>query len=149
MLRGAVFSWTQCRSGQTSPGQCLGRLVTAVGFFQCPKVWHFLRCTPSIDNLFDSYLRSALSRIYNTNISDIQWWLQASLPVKHGGLGIRQVRSLALHAFFASAASTLNLQSQMLSASSCTIDTYLDSYLTVWQAAHGPVFFGPFAVVFG
>ena len=71
-------------------------------------------CAPSVDNpaleLFDGHLRSALSRISNTNISDTQW-LQASLPIKHGGLGIRQVRSLALPAFFASAASTSDLQS--------------------------------------
>jgi len=40
--------------------------------------------------------------------------LQASLPIKHGGLGIRQVRSLALPAFLASAASTSDLQSQIL-----------------------------------
>ena len=37
--------------------------------------------------LFDGHLRSALSRISNTNISDTQW-LQAGLQIKHGGLGI-------------------------------------------------------------
>ena len=65
---------------------------------------------PALD-LFDGHLRSALSRITNrpTSLSDTQW-LQASLPIKHGGLGIRQVRSLALPAFLASAASTSDLQ---------------------------------------
>ena len=108
--------------------------------FSAPRVQHLLRCSPSVDNpaldLFDGCLRSALSRISNTNISDTQW-LQASLPIKHGGLGVRQVRSLALPAFLASAASTLDLQSQILSASSCTTDSHFDSYLSVWQAAHG------------
>jgi len=67
---------------------------------------------PALD-LFDGCLRlAALSRISNTNISGTQW-LQASLPIKHGGLGVRQVRSLALPAFLASAASTLDLQSQI------------------------------------
>jgi len=47
------------------------------------------------------------------------------------------MRSLARSAFLASAASTLDLQSQILSASSCTIDSHFDSYLSVWQAAHG------------
>ena len=71
--------------------------------FSAPRVQYLLRCTPSVDNpaleLFDRHLMSALSRISNTNISDTQW-LQASLPIKHGGLGIRQVRSLALPANF-------------------------------------------------
>jgi len=65
---------------------------TAAGFFQCPRVQHLLRCSPSVDNpaldLFDRHLRSALSRLTNTSLSDTQW-LQASLPIKHGGLGIR------------------------------------------------------------
>jgi len=48
--------------------------------------------------MFDSLLRSALTRIANTDISDSQW-SQASLPIKDGGLGIRQVHSLALPAY--------------------------------------------------
>ena len=83
--------------------------------FSAPGVRHLLRCSPSVDNpaldLFDGHLRSALSRITNrpTSLSDTQW-LQASLPIKHVGLGIRQVCSLALPAFLASAASTSDLQ---------------------------------------
>jgi len=100
-----------------------------------------LRCAPSVDNpaleLFDGHLRSALSHITNTSLSDIQW-LQASLPIKHGGLGIRQVHSLALPTFLASAASTSDLQSQILLASDCTADTQFDKYLADWQASFGP-----------
>ena len=108
--------------------------------FSAPRVQHLLRCSPSVDNpavdSFDSLLRSALSHIANSDISDNQW-LQASLPVKDGGLGIRQVCSLALPAFLASAASTSDLQSQILLASSCNPDPYFDSYLSTWQAAFG------------
>ena len=86
--------------------------------FSAPRVQHLLRCAPSVDNpaleQFDGHLRSALRRITNTSLSDIQW-LQASLPIKHGSLGIRQVHSLALPAFLDSAASTLDIQSQILS----------------------------------
>ena len=99
-----------------------------------------LRCAPSVDNpaleQFDEHLRSALSRITNTSLSDIQW-LQASLSIKHGGLGIRQVRLLALPAFLASAASTSDLQSQILLASGCTDDTQFVKYLADWQASFG------------
>ena len=104
--------------------------------FSAPRVRHLLRCWPSVDNpaldLFDEHLRSALSRITNTRLSDTQW-LQASLPIKHGGLGICQVRSLALPAFLASAASTSDLQSQILLASACTADTQFHTYLADWQ----------------
>jgi len=95
-------------------------------FFRALRVRHLLRCSPSVDNpalgaldLFDGHLRLLLSRITNTSLSDTQW-LQASLPIKHGGLGIRQVCSLALPAFLAPAASTLDLQSKILLASACT-----------------------------
>jgi len=91
---------------------------------------------PALD-LFDGRLRSALIRIINTSLSDTQW-LQASLSIKHGGLGIRQVL-LVLHAFLASAASTSDLQSQILLASACTADTQFDTYLADWQVAHGPL----------
>ena len=77
--------------------------------FIAPRIQHLLRCSPSVNNsgleMFDSLLRSVLTRIANTDISDSQW-LQASFPIKDGGLGIRQVRSLALPAYLASAAST-------------------------------------------
>ena len=62
---------------------------------------------------FDSLLRSGLCTITNLAVSDPQW-IQASLPVCAGGLGIRRVVSLALPAFQASAASTHSLQSLLL-----------------------------------
>jgi hypothetical protein len=108
--------------------------------FSAPRVQHLMRCSPSVDNpaldTFDGLLKTALSRISNTDISDIQW-LQASLPIKQGGLGIRQVRSLALPAYLASAASTLDLQTQILSSCSSSTDSYFESSLTAWQNAYG------------
>jgi len=53
-------------------------------------------------------VQTKIKNVKKRNISDTQW-LQTSLPIKHGGLGIRQVRSLALPAFLASAASTSDL----------------------------------------
>ena len=61
--------------------------------FISPKVLHLLRCSPSADNpavqTFDSHLRSVISKITNSALSDIQW-LQASMPITHGGLGCEQ-----------------------------------------------------------
>jgi len=49
--------------------------------------------------VFDDFLRKAICAICNLDFSDPQW-LQASLPVKEGGLGVRRVTSLAPSAFY-------------------------------------------------
>jgi len=54
-------------------------------------------------------LRAGLTTILNVDLMDDQW-IQASLPVRDGGLGIRSVQMLAPSAFLASAASILQLQ---------------------------------------
>jgi len=86
--------------------------------FSAPKVLHLLRCSPSASHSalseFDSLLRTAIGRITNSSLTDSQW-LQASLPVRDGGLGTRRrVSSFAIPAFLASAASTVSLQDEIL-----------------------------------
>jgi len=44
----------------------------------------------------------------------------ANLPIRQGNLGIKQVLSLALPAFMASAASILNFQTQILLSAACS-----------------------------
>ena len=51
--------------------------------------------------------------ILNVDINDDQW-LQASLPVKNGGLGTRNATKLAPSAFLVSAASTRSPQDIIL-----------------------------------
>jgi len=79
-------------------------LILLRSSFSAPKVLHLLRCSPSVSHSvldrFDSLLRSAVQGITNSDLSDIQW-LQASLPVRDGGLGVRRMSSLALPAFLA------------------------------------------------
>jgi len=109
--------------------------------FSSPKVLHLLRCSPSAGNhalqTFDSHLRSAIRKITNSALSDIQW-LQASMPIAHGDPGVRRVSSLAIPAFLASAASTLPLQDDILSLCPCATDTFLDQYLSTWSSSAGP-----------
>src|SRR5688572_7140586 len=62
----------------------------------------------------DNQMRVGLEKILNTELSDMQW-LQASLPVRDGGLGTRRVSMLASSAYLASAASTDSLVSAILS----------------------------------
>jgi len=78
-------------------------LILLRASFSAPRVHHLLRFSPSVDHetltTFDDLLRSALSQITNSNLTDTQW-LQASLPIKDGGLGVRRVASLALTTFW-------------------------------------------------
>ena len=70
--------------------------------FSAPRVQHLLRCFPCVDKPllaeFDSLLRVCISSITNWKLTDVQW-LQASLPIRERGLGVRTVQSLALPAF--------------------------------------------------
>ena len=66
-------------------------------------------------------------------------WIQASLPVCDGGLGIRRVTSLALPAFVASAASTLSLQADILADCAALDSNFLYVYLTRWSTQFGDV----------
>jgi len=67
--------------------------------------------------MFDSLLIRGNGTICNLDLTDIQW-LQASLPVKDGGLGVRRLSSLVSSAFLASVAATDTLQQQLLFRSS-------------------------------
>ena len=84
-------------------------LILLRASFSAPKVLHLLRCLPSVSHpslqRSDALLKQAMQRITNSVLSDLQW-IQASLPVRDGGLGVRRVSSLAPPAFLASAAST-------------------------------------------
>ena len=86
-----------------------------------PKLLYTLRTSQCAGNPllqeFDNVLRTGLETILNVQLSDLQW-MQASLPVHMGGLGMRSACSLASSAFLASAAATLPLQDEILLASS-------------------------------
>ena len=89
------------------------------------KVLYMLRSSECGDNplldQFDTILRKGLTEILNVDLNDDQW-LQASLPVRDGGLGIRSARMLAPSAFLASAASTLLLQQSIFPDSTWAAD---------------------------
>src|SRR6218665_2425527 len=68
-----------------------------------PKLMYLLRCAPCYNQLhlidYDKPLRGGMERILNISLPEDQW-MQASLPIKMGGLGVRRVSSLALPAFW-------------------------------------------------
>lgn len=115
-------------------------LVLLKASFSAPKLMHTIRAAPCSGHAallkFDELLRECVSTITNTDLTDVQW-LQASLPVKNGGLGVRRVSSLAPSAFLASAAGTRDLQDAILSKCDASADPAVDNILKQWTAAHG------------
>ena len=71
--------------------------------FAIPKILFVLRTTPCFlsDQLevFDDLLRSMLSNILNINLGLDTAWLQATLPVCAGGIGIQRAVQLAPSAY--------------------------------------------------
>ena len=112
-------------------------LILLRSSFSAPKLLHTLRASPCSGHpmleKFDSLLRSCTCDISNTDLTDNQW-LQASLPVRNGGLGIRRVSSLAPSAFLASAAGTRRLQDEILLNCCAPVDSAVTVVLAHWTA---------------
>ena len=81
---------------------------------------------------FDSTVRAGLESILNVELSDTHW-LQATLPVREGGLGVRSLVSLAPSAFLASAVSMHSLQDEILPQMSSCPDTDFISCADSWS----------------
>jgi hypothetical protein len=84
-----------------------------------PRLMYLLRSAPCTDSpvlqLYDEVIRDTLSATLNVDIAE-ERWLQASLPVRWGGLGVRSVVMLAPSAYLASAASTSELTLSLIPA---------------------------------
>jgi len=80
-----------------------------------------------------------LSTTLNIDLSDDRW-IQASLPVRWGGLGVRSVVSLAPCAYLASAASTEELTTSLLpSQLRDVVDSGIATAMSAWsQSATSP-----------
>ena len=75
--------------------------------FAIPKLTYFLRTAPffkkkDILHLYDEELKNALETILNVPLEG-DAWIQCTLPVKKGGLGICKASEIALPAFLSSA----------------------------------------------
>ena len=83
-----------------------------------PKILYVLRTASCfiLDKLhtFDNSLRSILSDILNVNLASDSTWVQASLPVRVGGIRIRQATQLASSAYLASATGCLEIIQKVL-----------------------------------
>ena len=87
----------------------------------------------------DEVLKFNISHIASVVLSEVKW-IQASLPVKAGGLGIRRAASLALPAYLASATSTASLQDLILIRSVAAAVKYYTLYRSNWSSAYNQSF---------
>ncbi|OXA48561.1 Retrovirus-related Pol polyprotein from type-1 retrotransposable element R1 [Folsomia candida] len=83
-----------------------------------PRLIYFLRCAPiwrrfDALTIYDAQLKSVMEGILNCSLSP-QSWLQSSLPVSEGGLGVRHAVDVAIPCFLASAYSALPLVELLL-----------------------------------
>jgi Reverse transcriptase (RNA-dependent DNA polymerase) len=94
-----------------------GALILLRCSFGASRLNHLLRCSPCFPHptleMLDEIMKTGLESIINVSLNDDQW-LQATLPIRDGGLGLRRVVSLAPSAYMASAAMTLDLQRAIL-----------------------------------
>ena len=81
-------------------------------------------------------LRDFVCTITNTDLTDVQW-IQATLPVEIGGLGVRRVSSLAPSAFLASTAGTRDLRDMTLSKCDASVRSAADFAFVEWSIAYG------------
>ena len=87
--------------------------------FSIPKLLHVLRTSPAFKSpllgTWDHMLRSIVSKITNINFQpNAPSWLQATLPVYAGGLGIRRASHLASTTFLGSADGAHSLMLDLL-----------------------------------
>jgi len=105
-----------------------------------PKLNYMLRASPCAGHAslttFDELLRKSICSIVNVDLTHDQW-IQASLPVHFGGLGIRSVSTLAPSAFLASAAGTSVLQDIILPQSYIFTDNFVGGIQDIWSNLSG------------
>ena len=88
-------------------------------------------------SVFDEALCQILSRILNVDLDQDTAWLQATLPVYAGGLGVRRAVQLAPSAFLASAAGCSSLIQHILQPCSLTIhDPCIKLVISLWSQGH-------------
>ena len=82
-------------------------------YTSAPRLQYLLRSSPMYTNSsglqkIDNLVRSTLIDVCNVEIDD-KAWEQATLPMRHGGLGVRSVKKLALPCYIASLTAATSL----------------------------------------
>ena len=104
-----------------------------------PKLLYLLRTSPcflsSSLKIYDDELRATICSSFNIQLADSDpSWTQSTLPVRHGGLGIRSAVQLAPSAFLASAAASSGLAHLILPSNMQPPQlSYVDEALAAWS----------------
>ena len=110
-------------------------------YVSAPRVSYKLRTSPLYEetgalDAIDELVRQTLSERVNVALDDSAW-KQATLPVRHGGLGVRSVRALALPCYLASMYSSSDLVREILGTAvelpgadhlSCALERFRGDY---------------------
>jgi len=109
--------------------------------FSLPKLQYILRCAPCYESQillqYDETIKESLQSILNVTLSE-QAWLQATLPIKRGGLGVRLASQVALPAFLASCVSSSDLVQQLLPPHMISFnDQQFDIAADIWKVRSG------------
>ena len=107
--------------------------------FAIPKLTYLLRSSPAYQQEdllkdFDTAIRDSMSLTANVNFTD-EAWTQASLPVRHGGLGIRKSGDIALPGYISSALSSHSLVEAILSPVTGLAPFVVSSEIELWKAS--------------
>ena len=95
---------------------------------------HFSMLSSKHLEAFDVSLHHLLCKIINVNLDDESAWLQATLPVRLGGIGIRRAVQLAPSAYLAPAAGCSSLITLLLP--SVHPDPHIESACNIWSQDH-------------
>ena len=103
-------------------------LVVLHHSFALPRLHYPLRTAPcflsNVLTKYDDTLRETLSIVTNTRLAaEDPAWIQATLPVKLGGLGIRSAVQIAPSAYLASVATSAELVSAISTDSHCSFSS--------------------------
>ena len=85
--------------------------------FAVPKLQYLLRSAPAFNSPAQAQMSDAIKAAVSASLNirlEGSAWDQASLPVRWGGIGVREIRSLAPSAFLSSSNSTAILVSSIL-----------------------------------
>ena len=141
MTLGSHVDRLRTASSRLSILQSHDALVIIKHALSLPKLLHNLRSSLCVNHRalldFDELLRDCLRQILNVTLDDDQW-IQATLPVKNGGLGIRSVHQIAPSAYLASASGAASLISSILPQRLLgSTDCRVDQALAAWVAQGG------------
>lgn len=109
--------------------------------FAIPRLTYIIRTTPcwrSMDSLndYDHLIRISLEGVINCQL-DPDAWIECSLSVKCGGLGIRNVTSLCFPSFLGSYHSVSDLVQQILPSYIQPPTNLVEEASAAWQAVTG------------